>query len=185
MLNCLIEPYPKTITVDGVDYRIDTDFRRWIGLNEALLDPELSKDDLNYLLISLFYGDIPSNGKAAGKAIMRFLQGNVKDEKTMEKKSRQKRVLSFTYDSDYILGAFMECYHMDLIHIRYLHWWHFLALLGALNNDCELKQRMSYRSMDTSKIKNKQEKARIRKIQREIALPSVEIDEDSIASAFG
>lgn len=185
MLNCLIEEYPETITVDGIDYRIDTDFRRWIGLNEALLDKELSSDDLNYLILSLFIDNfLPTNGIETGRAIIQFLRGNIDDSKDRKGASKGKRVFSFLYDGDYIIGAFMECYHIDLVETRYMHWWHFLALLNALNSDCELKKRMSYRSMDLSKL-SKKERSRIRKIQREIALPQEELDEESIASAFG
>lgn len=185
MLNCLIENYPKHIYVDGKAYRIDTDFRRWIGLNEALLDKNLEPEDLNYLILSLFRDELPSNGSEAGKEIIRFLLGNINERQNGKHKAKSKRVMSFLYDGDYILGAFMECYHIDLIKIHYMHWWHFLALLNALNSECELKKRMSYRSIDLSKIKDKKERARIRKIQNEIALPHEELDEDSIANAFG
>lgn len=184
MLNCLIENYPKHIYVEGKAYRIDTDFRRWIGLNEALLDKGLEPDDLNHLILSLFKDKLPNNGSEAGKEIIKFLMGNVNDSKSENRKSKNKRVLSFMHDGDYILGAFLECYGIDLIEVHYMHWWHFLALLSALNSECELKKRMSYRSMDLSKIKDKKERARIRKIQNEIALPHEELDEDSIANAF-
>lgn len=184
MLNALIEEFPETITVDGIEYRIDTDFRRWIGLNEALLDKELNSDDLNYLILSLFKYDLPTNGEEAGKAIIRFLRGNVDESKEARSSGKGKRVFSFLYDGDYIIGAFMECYHIDLVKIRYMHWWHFLALLNALSSECELKKRMSYRGMDLSKL-SKKERSRIRKIQREIALPQEELDEESIANAFG
>ena len=96
MLNCLIEEYPETITVDGIDYRIDTDFRRWIGLNEALLDKELSSDDLNYLILSLFIDNLlPTNGIETGRAIIQFLRGNIDDSKDRKGASKGKRVFSF------------------------------------------------------------------------------------------
>lgn len=184
MLNALIEEYPDTISVEGIEYQIDTDFRRWIGLNEALLDKELESKDLNYIILELFESDIPENGVEAGKAIIKFLQGNIDESKKVKGASKGKRVFSFLYDCDYIIGAFMECYHIDLVRIRYMHWWHFLALLNALNSECELKKRMNYRGMDLSKLSRK-ERSRIRKIQREIALPQEELDEESIAAAFG
>lgn len=184
MLNALIEEYPDTIIVDGKEYSIDTNFRRWIGLNEALLDKQLEPDDLNHLVLALFKEELPENGAATGKEIIRFLRGNIDDSKEGKGAVKGKRVFSFLYDSDYIIGAFMECYHIDLVRIRYMHWWHFLALLNALNSECELKKRMNYRGMDLSKL-NKKERSRIRKIQREIALPQEELDEESIAAAFG
>lgn len=185
MRNAIIEGYPDSIIVNGESYLIDTDFRRWIGLTEALLDSQLGKEDLNYLIQSLFIDRIPNDGIGASRALMNFLNRTNEERKPTKKGTKGKRVLSFSVDCDYIIGAFMECYRMDLVHIRYMHWWHFLALLKSLNSTCELKQRMEHRSINLSKVKNKKERARIRKIQRDIALPSLEMDEDDIADAFG
>ncbi|UTY39382.1 bacteriophage Gp15 family protein [Allocoprobacillus halotolerans] len=66
-----------------------------------------------------------------------------------------------------------------------MHWWKFNALFDSLNENTELKKRIAYRMMDISKIKNKEEKRRIRRIQKQIAIPVVNVmsDED-IANAF-
>ena len=68
---------------------------------------------------------------------------------------------------------------------EYMHWWKFNALFDSLNENTELKKRIAYRMMDISKIKNKDEKKRIRRIQKQIAIPVVNVmsDED-IANAF-
>ena len=93
-------------------------------------------------------------------------------------------VFSFTYDQDYIIGAFQECYKLDILNIRHMHWWHFNALLNALNTTCELKQRIMYRSIKLSDISDKKGRNRIRKIQRQIAIPAPEMNEYEIASVF-
>lgn len=183
MLNSLIQPYPEVITIDGKDYEVYTDFRKWIALTEALLDKELNTMELFIVLTSVFINEKPEMTQETIQQIVRFLNGNTGAKKGKQSKKRNKRVLSFDMDCDCIIAAFMQCYHIDLISVQYMHWWHFLALLYSLD-DCEMKRRMDYRSINVSNIKDKKERARIRKIQSDIAIPSSEIDEDRIASAF-
>lgn len=47
-----------------------------------------------------------------------------------------------------------------------------------------LKQRIMYRSIKLSDISDKKERNRIRKIQRQIAIPAPEMNEYEIASVF-
>ena len=52
-----------------------------------------------------------------------------------------------------------------------MHWWEFRALFLALPDDSETKKRIGYRSMKLNDIKDKEERRRIRKIQRDIMIP--------------
>ena len=38
MRNLLLESLPNSLEIGGRKYRIDTDFRTWLSLNEALLN---------------------------------------------------------------------------------------------------------------------------------------------------
>ena len=184
MLNFLIKGYPSTLEIDNHMYEIDTDFRTWIGLNEAMLDVNLDTKVRAYLIMSIFRKDIPQLEKNAMKKVANFLKGPNQEERKKSAHRKSRYIFSFTYDADYIIGAFQECYGIDLINIEHLHWWHFLALLNALNDQCALKQRMYYRSIRLADIKDKKERNRIRKIQNAIALPSIELSDETIANAF-
>lgn len=188
MINALLVEYPDSLVIDDQEYLIETDFRRWIGLNEAMQDTSLTDEEKGYLILSLFSDEVPDGFDAAIMAVASFLQGNIYEWKgkvsstTVKKKSRY--VFSFTYDQDYIIGAFLECYQIDLINIDYMHWWHFNALLNALNGNCELKQRISIRSTKLSDIADKKERNRIRKLQHQIMIPAEEMSDEEIASVF-
>ena len=187
MFNALIEEYPEEIMVHGKLYQIDSDFRRWIGLNEALMDAEMTDEERVLLIIDLFVNDAPEDIAEAVESIMLFLQGNVlntEKKSSGDVKKNSRYVFSFTYDQDYIIGAFLEYYNIDLLNFGYMHWWHFNALLNALNEESELKKRVMYRSIRLSDIPDKKERNRIRKIQRKIAIPAAEMSEEDIASVF-
>ena len=92
-------------------------------------------------------------------------------------------VLSYSQDAAYILGAFRQCYGMDLIRIDHLHYWEFRSLMQALPEDCPLKKRMAYRAADPTRIRDDAERDRVRRIQAEIAI-EYECDDEEIADAF-
>ena len=48
-MNLLTTALPDTITVDGREYTIHTDFRDWIRFCEMLLDEELTKVEKAYI----------------------------------------------------------------------------------------------------------------------------------------
>lgn len=66
-----------------------------------------------------------------------------------------------------------------------MHWWKFQMLIDGMNEDCELKKRMGYRSIDLNQIKDKEERERIRKIQKQIAIIDYEVTSEEIGDAFG
>lgn len=186
MLNIFYEDLPTFLNINGKEFLIDTDFRTWIALNEALQDISLSDEEKGSLLISLlFIEEVPDDFDAVITAVLSFLQGNAEDRRhTSSVKKSSRYVFSFTYDQDYIVGGFLEYYGIDLLQIEYMHWWYFNALLNALNSECELKKRIGIRSMKLSDISDKKERNRICKIQREIAIPAAELCDEDIAAVF-
>ncbi|MCR0349336.1 hypothetical protein DWW36_12335 [Erysipelotrichaceae bacterium AF15-26LB] len=184
MINALFEEYPEALYIDGEYYKISTDFRRWIALNEAMLDKTLSEEEKGCIAMSLFKDEVPDDYNSAIISIAEFLQGNIIENEYKSTNKKSRYVFSFTYDQDYIIGAFKECYGIDILNIPYMHWWHFNALLNSLNSSCELKQRIMYRSIRLSDIIDKKERNRIRKIQRQIAIPAPELNDEEIASVF-
>ena len=65
----------------------------------------------------------------------------------------------------------MSQYKIDLYSIDYLHWWKYKALFKGLTEDNEIVKIMGYRSMDLSKIKDKEQKEHYKKLKKMYALP--------------
>ena len=57
-------------------------------------------------------------------------------------------------------------------------------LFDGLSDDTEIKQRIMYRSLDLSTIKDKDERKRIQKIQRSIQLPQEALSDYDIGDMF-
>lgn len=182
-MNLLLQKFPCELMIQEMAYPIETDFRIWIELNEMLLDRMTDTQDIVKCVLSIFKGAIPEDIEALFEQVGYFL--NCGKQKEIENTTRRrKQVFSFTADMDYIVSAFQEFYQIDLFNIGYMHWWKFNLLLCTLNSECELKQRIRYRSIDVSKIKNAKERKMVREIQQAIALPAVEMTDEEIASVF-
>lgn len=199
MINLLIGDLPTSVIVKGREFDIYTDFRDYIELQQLL--KKGTNEQIAEYIIGLFVDGLPFNQaktqeqannlfiEALNQIVIFFRMGEVQEEK--EKKEGQKRKRpSFSFDDDmaYVIGAFREAYEIDLIHIDYLHWWEFNALMDAIPETTELKKRIHYRSIDANKIKDKNEKKRIEEIQKKIAIKGERkavLSDEEIGAAFG
>lgn len=175
-MNILFEPLPEFVVVQGKKYRIHTDFREWIKLSELAEDDEVPWQVKQKLLMQ-WYIDIPEDMEAAIYALGDFLmaKGMYAPERYSEEEgstvSKEKEpVFSFREDAGCIYSAFLECYGIDLLSVEGLHWWKFKVLFEGLPEHTEIRQRILYRQTDLNTIKDREEKRRIKKIKKEIAL---------------
>lgn len=177
-INILIDKLPESITVDGVEYAINSDFRTFILFEQLLTDESLTNEEKINEMISLIfpydYADMPIITNSVIDEIVNFYKCGKKETKRQKAVKKafgsKEKVYDFDYDAAYIYAAFMSQYGIDLNECD-LHWWKFKALFNGLSSDCELSKIMGYRAIDIKNIKNKSEKTRILKMKAIYALP--------------
>lgn len=142
MINLLFDPLPECVQVDGVDYPVATDFRDWIAFADLILDPGISQQNKVAAAMQWYPDARPPDATKALHALKWFFTAEPllteRQQRRMDGKPTRP-VLSYSQDAAYILGAFRQCYGMDLIRIDYLHYWEFRSLMQALPEDCPLK----------------------------------------------
>lgn len=192
MINILYEPFPDSITADGKEYKVLTDFREWLGFAEMITDKSITAEE-RASLCSMWIDpepDIITAGMVSG--LISFLRADSlepdppepdEDDDTPELEIPKPPVLDFSVDAKFIIGDFLRFYGIDLTAVKYLHWWKFIALLRALPDESMTMRRIGYRSADLSQIPDKRQRAHIAKIQRQIALP-FEFDDEMIGAAL-
>ena len=174
MFNILYEEYPSALTIENHSFRILTDFRDWISFSEMIMDPELKSEDKILLAFDWFTDEKPDSAEKMIKAMGEFFSFDFKGKKTYNRQNTghsKRPVFSFAYDGIYVLADFRRYYNIELKTVNYMHWWEFRALFLALPDDSETRKRIGYRSMKLNDIKDKEERRRIRKIQRDIMIP--------------
>ena len=184
--NLLLDRLPQ-YSKSGLKMR--TDFRESIKFELLMQDANLNEQTKVMQALKLYYYDISKidNIKEAIKDILWFYACGRKEQKVDNNKNEEKskkQIYSYEFDDEYIYSAFMEQYKIDLNSIKYLHWWKFKALLNSLNENTQFVKIMGYRSIDLSKIKDKDMKANYKRLKKQYALPDMRTTEQKEAD-FG
>nr|DAZ28658.1 MAG TPA: hypothetical protein [Caudoviricetes sp.] len=195
MMNLFYEDLPVTIQVCGESIPIVTDFREYIKLLDMLKDDDVSETERILLLNEYFLKEVLDIEEGINRlsdfVSMKALEKVCLEEENSEEEHQEpeeqkveKPLFSFSVDYPYILSGFMRDYGLDLLSVKYLHWWKFRMLFDGLSDDTEIKQRIMYRSIDLSSIKDKDERKRIQRIQRSIQLPQEALSDYEIGDVF-
>lgn len=189
-MNFFYEELPNTVNVKGENIKVITDFREYIRLLDMLKDQELDALQKFAIIQQYFLDDVVAD-KEAISALSCFITMDTNCVEVAEtgdcwrpQEKPKKNLFSYSIDYPYILSGFLRDYGIDLIDIKYMHWWKFRMLFDGLSDDTEIKQRIMYRSVDLSEIKDKEERKRIKKIQKSIQLPSESLTDYDIGNAF-
>lgn len=154
-MNILLDKLPKSLEIDNKNYEIETDFRTWIMINQLIQDEEINdylKLDIMFDLV--FKSERPTKIIEARDKIIEFYTRfkNVEDNG-----GGGDIAFDFEVDSDLIFTAFFIDYKIDLCDIEYMHWFKFMALFLSISENTQLSKIMQYRTMDLSKIKDKEQ----------------------------
>ena len=191
-MNLFYEEYPKALEVHGEFYPIITDFREYIRLLDMLRCKELNEIQRIMILGEYFLTDISIDQEAI-HALTGFVTMDLKEKENNsdseeegegQEETEKKNLFSYEIDYPYILSGFLRDYGIDLETVEYLHWWKFRMLFDGLSDDTEIKQRIMYRGINLSDIKDRDERKRILNIQRSIQLPAEELTDYEIGHAF-
>ncbi|MDE5583118.1 MAG: bacteriophage Gp15 family protein, partial [Ruminococcus sp.] len=155
-------------------------------------DKEVSAEEKILLLADLFFSPPKFITQELVGAVGDFYKAENLDPKSEYQNENERSddvsvtppVFDWKIDSKYILGDFQRYYGIDLLDIKYMHWWKFRCLFEALPDDSPCQKRIAYRSTDVSQIKNAAERRRIMRIKQAIAI-TFEYDDDMIGVAFG
>ncbi|MFZ8765524.1 Gp15 family bacteriophage protein [Enterococcus diestrammenae] len=179
----LDEKFTDEIQIDDVVYPLDFSFDQVLTAFRALKDQEMTFfDRLQTYLELLIVGDIPESTKwiKAYEEINQLItteqttgvRYDLNGDPMPTPKKDKEPDFDFDADARYIYAAFMQTYRIDLINQQgELHWTKFVALLNALPDDTVFRQIRQIRSTDLSKIKDPEQRERIRKQKAEFALP--------------
>lgn len=176
-MNILIDLLPEHVEIDGIEYKINTDFRISIMFELLMQDNSITDMEKIDIALNLYYPEIPHDLIQALEKILWFYKcgdGNIstnpKNEQ-VEISTQQQAIYSFEYDAEYIYAAFLDQYGIDLQDIPHLHWWKFKALFKGLKEDNLIVKIMGYRAIQIDDSMTDAEKKFYRKMKRIYALP--------------
>ena len=194
--NILLDALPTTVTVNGEEYPIDTNFRTGIQFEMLMGDRSLGKKEKALIALRLYFGrNIPRDIDSAASAMIRFyLCGTDLDKRpgTTERSAvgrrRMDKIYDFDVDSALFYAAFLTQYRIDLNEIDYLHWWKFMAMFEGLSREHEIERIMQIRNTDIASIENLKERQRMMRLQERYRIDAGLTVEEKVAfagSVFG
>lgn len=157
-MNILIDLLPTKVEIDSKEYEINSNFRTSLLFSLLMEDDDVGEEQKIIQALNLYYPTIPADINKAIEKIIWFYKCGKEDKKASSNRNSTEKVLDYNVDADYIYSAFMSQYNIDLQDIEYLHWWKFRALFDSLDENNRLSKIIQYRSMDLSKIKDKEQK---------------------------
>ena len=152
---------PEYVRVDGVEYKINTDFRVALETNKIAQDKSIGDYERALAIIYKLFGEKGLNCKNQGKLLelgLKYLSmGEV--QKGSKNKPRDKYELDYSKCEGLIRSSFKFDYGYDPYEMEYLHWYNFNNDLQNLStsemgNCCILNRVAMILQDDLSKIKD-------------------------------
>ena len=129
----MIFDLPTTLSVKGVEYAINTDYRDVLRTLTAFEDPDLSDEEKAYIVLHNTYVDmaaIPRDKlQEALDAALRFIDlGKDPDE------VNGPRTMDWTQDAPLIFPAVNRAAGMEVRSVAYMHWWTFMGFFMEIRD---------------------------------------------------
>lgn len=126
----MIGQLPRTLTVEGCEYPINTDFRDMLVILQALNDQELDDKEKMYVMLCCLYSDnIPANLEEAVKQAVWFLDGG---PHVTAQQQNAKKLMDWEQDEQMIFAAVNKVAGCETRGLDYLHWWTFLGYFSEI-----------------------------------------------------
>lgn len=172
-MNILVDLLPSIVEINNKKYDINSDFRTSILFELLMQDNSTGEEERILMALQLYYPVIPEDVNLGIEKMLWFYRcgKDITKSKGKNKGKSVTQIYSFEHDDGYIYAAFMEQYNIDLQDIEYLHWWKFKAMFNSLSEECLFSKIMGYRSMELSKIKDKEQKAYYKRMKELYKIP--------------
>ncbi len=168
---------PECVEIGNSLYALNTDFAVWIEIEQLLFSDNRDQFERFARILGLAFCNLPPDPVQAIERVLWFHRGG-RDETVKEQECHTGvPAYNLKTDFEYIYAAFLGEYGIDLTETK-MHWWKFLRLLSCLSDKNKFSQIVSFRCMETSKIKNKDVRAFYEKMKKRYRLPDLRTTEE-------
>ena len=176
----MIFELPDAVTVDGVSYKIRTDFRVILEIFIMLDDPDLTDADRTEALLRMFYLERPENTEAAVEAFANFANPRRGSSK------HDARLICWEQDFPLMVAPVNHILGCECRSLPELHWHSFLAAYLEIPPESVIARVLRIREkLRTGKKLEKYERTWYRKNIDLVTLrPKFSASEEEILSAW-
>lgn len=176
-MSILTEKLPDYFLICGAKCPIRSDFHTWLEVSALFERLEEDHTLIVDIFKLIFIEKLPPSLQEAITKILEFYSHSKETgKKTDEESETPKKSFDFEYDADLIYASFWQQYHIDLVDST-MHWWKFKALLNGLTEDTQFAKVIQYRTVELSRIKDKEQKRFYARMKAMHKLPDNRSDE--------
>lgn len=173
---------PSTACIGGTVYDVSFGYRTMMAAEIEMFRQDIGDDQKMLNALNLFYvRNIPPDLDAAVDYMLWFHRGGEPARKGSGSKRRTaRRGYCFLKDAPLIYAAFRQQYGINLRQTPNdaLHWWEFLAMFEALDENTRMAKVMYWRTCDTKEM-GKEQKAYIKQMRTLYSLEEPQTTMDS------
>lgn len=141
----MIGELPKSLSINGVDYAIRSDFRDVLKIVCAFNDPELQNEEKIYVCLFILFEDFSGIPKADYEAAFTvatdFIDHGIKSDS-----KQSPRTMDWEQDEGIIFPAINKVAGFETRTTAYLHWWTFTGYFMEIPPDGVFSHVMSLRN---------------------------------------
>ena len=120
---------PESLEIDGLEYKINSDYRVALLILKAFNDNELSDYEKSMVCLKCLFQEMPKDlNKALEKAVW-FLDGG----DMPKSKQSPSPMMDWEQDQYIIFPALNKVAGYEIRSVKYLHWWSFLGLFHGID----------------------------------------------------
>ena len=123
---------PTTLSVNGVDYAIRSDYRVILTIFEAYNDPTLTDSDKITVMLQCLYVDVPQDITQAAEQAVWFIDGGGSTGGSNSRPQSNIKVIDWAQDEQLIFAAVNKVAGKEIRALDYLHWWTFLGYFNEI-----------------------------------------------------
>lgn len=131
---------PTTVTVQGEEYAIRSDYRVILDICTALTDPELDDRSRGYVVLDLFYPDFDDIPVRAYDEAIEQCFWFIRLGEEEQQNQRKTTLVSWEQDFQYIVAPINRVAGHEIRADEYMHWWTFVGFYNEIGGDCTFAQ---------------------------------------------
>lgn len=166
---------PQYVKVNGIEYKINTDFRVALECNKIALDENIGDLERPLAIIYKLFGECGLDCEDKQKLIelgIKYISLG-REQKALKSHSDDKFEIDFEKSKGLIASSFKYDYKYNPYELEYLHWYDFYNDLENLSsnefgNCCILNRIINILNQDASKIKDSKDRKKLVDAQKEL-----------------
>ena len=159
--------YPEYAEVNGIKYKINTDYRVALRCFEVIEDTGISDAERALAVVFLLFGEVPVENMGD---FLRISGDYLRCGEKAEKQAASNRDMDFAADEKYIAASFMSDYRIDLASVD-MHFWQYIQLIQGFTENSVMSRIRDIRNYDLSELKDPKARAKMVQAKKAVALP--------------